>query len=114
MADAASVDGAPFGLTPQYLANAVVDCHTTASTIEAEITALRSYVEGLLAIWLGTAAGSFGGLMNDLSAYGNSLRQALDDIGDGIHSNYINYMNTEGAAVTGIYDLGVEIPTLRI
>jgi WXG100 family type VII secretion target len=86
-----------YQVTPQYLADAAADCHTVAGEIQGELTALKTFVDGLGAIYLGLASDKFQQMMVDFQAYANNLHTSLEDIGSGLQGNFVNYVEMEQA-----------------
>lgn len=100
-----------YNVTPQYLATAAANCHTSAAEIQGELSALRSYVEGLGASWLGLASGTFQQMMIDFQAYARNLHDALDNIGNGLQGNFVNYVAMEEANIALLKPIdGLNLP----
>jgi WXG100 family type VII secretion target len=100
-----------FVVTPEYIATAAANCHTTAADIQSELTTLKNYVIGLGAVYLGEASNTFQAMMVDFQAYANNLHQALDDIGSGLQGNFVNYVEMEQANIATLTAVdGLNLP----
>ena len=103
-----------FGVTPEYIAKAATDAHSTATSIQGELATLQGYVEELGAAWLGVAAGTFQTMMIDAAAYARILHDALDDIGTGLQTNFTNYINMEEDNIAQMAPIANEIPVMNL
>ncbi|MBM7489489.1 WXG100 family type VII secretion target [Micromonospora luteifusca] len=100
----------PFGVTPEYIATAAIDCDTTASEIEQSLTAVRQYVVSLRDEWEGVAAQNFDSVMHDFDVFGTMLHNALLNIGAGLRGNFNNYVDVEDFAAGNLVTVNNEIP----
>ncbi|MEU4642896.1 WXG100 family type VII secretion target [Micromonospora sp. NPDC023814] len=103
-----------YTVTPEYIAQAAANAHSTATLIEGELATLRSYVEQLGAGWLGVASSTFQAMMTDYNAYARMLHDALDAIGSGLQGNYVNYVNMEQENIAQLVPIAGEIPPLNL
>jgi WXG100 family type VII secretion target len=100
-----------YQVTPVELGLAATNCHTTAADIQGELASLRTYVEVLGASWLGLASGTFQHMMVDFHAYAENLRSALDNIGNGLQGNFVNYVEMEQANIAALTSVdGLNLP----
>jgi WXG100 family type VII secretion target len=100
-----------FSVTPEYIALAAGNCHTTAADIHGELTTLKNYVLDLGASWLGVASGTFQNMMVDFQSYANNLHNSLDDIGSGLQGNFVNYLEMEQSNISTLVPVdGLGLP----
>ncbi|MGI5182474.1 WXG100 family type VII secretion target [Dactylosporangium sp. CA-152071] len=103
-----------FVVTPQYLADASVDCQQTAQQIGEQLETLKRYVIGLRAEWEGVAATSFEQLMVNWDGYAQQLHIALTGIGRGLHTNYLNYVDNESVVGGNLQNVDVAMQPVRL
>ncbi len=99
-----------FGVTFEDMQNASISCHNTADEIWTQLGVLRNYVVSLGASYLGMASQTFEALMADYDAYSQLLNQALRDIGEGLHGNFVNYTDTENEIISRLKGVNGAIP----
>jgi len=99
-----------FGTTPEYIRQAAIDCHTTADDIWIMLGSLQNYVIYLESIYHGVAATTFQSLMVDYDIFAKMLHAALNDIGQGLQGNYVNYTQTEEQNIANLQPIGNDIP----
>ena len=106
-----------YKVTPEILTQAGVDCDTVAGDIDAELQALRGYVQELITLWQGVAPVSFAGMMERYDKDAISLNTALTGIAQALRVTAAQYAAGEDAnntVVSGIYD-GARAPvTLNV
>ncbi|WP_432990760.1 WXG100 family type VII secretion target [Dactylosporangium sp. CA-233914] len=88
-------------ITPQMLLDGAQSCTDTAGHVTSELGALRRYVEGLAAYWLGNGSAAYQSLMEDYDRQGRLMNDALIGIADGLKGNFHNYTTTEAEVMTG-------------
>jgi WXG100 family type VII secretion target len=99
-----------FTTQPEDIQAAATSCQTTADLIAQQLATLRTYVEGLQAIYQGIAATTFAVLMQDYQVYAAMLYNALHDIGQGLTGNYVNYTDTEQANINSLTQINGQFP----
>jgi WXG100 family type VII secretion target len=99
---------AGFKITPEELANAATFVDGRSADIEAKISALGAYAQGLGVYWTGSAHNAFETLMADYQTYATMLQNALTDIASGLRGNYVNYSGSEAANLANI--VKVQLP----
>ncbi|WP_422747575.1 WXG100 family type VII secretion target [Micromonospora sp. WMMD1219] len=97
-------------VTPEMLNSGAASCDATASAVQSDLADLRNYVVGLQATWHGVAARQFEQLMHDFDTFGNMLNDALTDIGSGLRTNYVNYVESETANINSLIAVNQDIP----
>lgn len=103
-----------FKVTPEYVANAAVNCANTANEISTQLATLRSFVVNLDAVYHGVAATTFQALMTDYDRFAQMLHNALVDIGEGLRGNYVNYTETENQNIANLVPINGDIPGARL
>ncbi|MFF5173267.1 WXG100 family type VII secretion target [Micromonospora sp. NPDC000089] len=101
-------------VTPEMISDAAASCDTTATDIDGELAALRSYVVNLQGIWHGVASDQFNILMHDFDVFGKMLHDALTDIASGLRGNFVNYVDAEQANVSSLVAVNGDIPGARL
>lgn len=91
-----------FKVTPEELDQAATTVHTRADTIEQHVSELGRYVNNLGEFWQGSAHNAFDELMAQYWVYSARMTNALNDIGDALKGNYVNYAAAEQAAQTNL------------
>jgi WXG100 family type VII secretion target len=89
-------------VTPELVHEAAANCTTTAAEIDAQLSALRSYVSSLEEIWRGIAQDTFQELMSDYDIYARMMHDALTDIATGLTTNQFNYVDKEAANIRNL------------
>jgi WXG100 family type VII secretion target len=107
-------DAVDFKVTPEYVANAAVNCANTANEISTQLATLRSFVVNLDAVYHGVAATTFQALMTDYDRFAQMLHNALVDIGEGLRGNYVNYTETENQNIANLVPINGDIPGARL
>src|SRR4051812_22733303 len=100
----------PVQVTPQMVTDAAASCDATNNEIDAELSALRSFVVNLQAQWHGVASDQFNILMTDFDIYGRMLHNALADIASGLRGNAVNYVDTETSNINNLVSVNGDIP----
>ncbi len=103
-----------YTVTPEYIAQAAVNAHNTASLIESELATLRVYVEQMGASWLGVASSTFQAMMTNYNAYARMLHDSLDAIGSGLQYNFVNYVNMEQENIAQLVPIAGELPPMNL
>jgi WXG100 family type VII secretion target len=103
-----------FGVTFEDIQNASISCHNTADQIQIQLGVLKNYVLSLGASYLGMASQTFEALMTDYDVYSQLLNQALVDIGEGLHGNFVNYTDTENAIISRLQAVNGAIPGAKL
>ncbi|WP_433349847.1 WXG100 family type VII secretion target [Micromonospora sp. CA-111912] len=91
-----------YNVTPEYVTQAAADCDRVANDVKTQLTALQTFVTGLGASWLGVSALQFAELMNNFHMHSVHLHDALVEIGQGLRSNVVNYVESEADNVRGL------------
>ena len=99
-----------FRVGPGDLAQAAVNCDSTASELGQQLASLQRYVINLEAVWQGISAQTFSELMNDYQTYSTMLQNALTDIGSGLRGNYVNYRDAEQTNISNLQNVNGELP----
>jgi WXG100 family type VII secretion target len=101
-------------VTPEMVSDAAGSCDSTATEIDGELAALRSYVVDLQTIWHGVASAQFDILMHDFDVFGRMLHNALSDIGSGLRGNFVNYVDAEDANIASLKAVDGDIPGINL
>jgi WXG100 family type VII secretion target len=99
-----------FKVTPEVLNDAANSCHATADEISSQLAVLRSYVGGLQGHFTGGTADTFQKLMIDYDVFAKMLHNALEDIGQGLRGNYVNYTEGENQNIASLVPIAGDIP----
>ncbi|GAA2835590.1 WXG100 family type VII secretion target [Crossiella cryophila] len=91
-----------YGLDAEGMAKAAVDVDKVNNDITSELRSLRSGLEPLIGIWKGSAATSFGKLMEQWGAETEKLNQALGGIASTLKEQSGGYMLQEEEASSNI------------
>jgi uncharacterized protein YukE len=67
-------------------------------------------VVNLEAVYHGVAATTFQALMTDYDVFATMLYNALQDIGEGLRGNFVNYTDTENQAIANLVPINNDIP----
>ena len=84
-----------YNVTPEYVQKASVDYFNVSNDVWTQLMALKQFVMGLGAQWLGVSSVQFNELMNNFQVYSQTLHDALIDISEGLRGNYATYVDTE-------------------
>jgi WXG100 family type VII secretion target len=96
------VTTANFRVTPELVQEAAANCTSTAAEIDAQLSALRSYVSSLEEIWRGIAQDTFQELMHGYDIFARMMHDALTDIATGLTTNQFNYASAEAANIRNL------------
>jgi WXG100 family type VII secretion target len=102
--------GVGFRVLAHDVEAAAADCDVTASELQEQLAALKSYVVSLEGQWLGIASQTFAQLMADYDRYSAMLNHALTDIGTGLRGNSHNYVDAETSNVGNLTAMHNTIP----
>jgi WXG100 family type VII secretion target len=97
------VDG--FNVTAVIVMGAGTNCGTTAEDVYTELNALRSYVDGLGAAWLGMTASKFTALMEQWRIDALNIHEGLVGMGEILKANASNYIMAEESNLAGMPSL---------
>jgi WXG100 family type VII secretion target len=104
-----------FRVTPEEVQIASVQVNSTATTVQEQLDALKTYVRSNVEqYWQGSAHQAFDVYMAEWDVYANMLHQALTGISQGLQGNYVNYSESENSAMQKIGQLQAELPPLRL
>ncbi|MFF2524086.1 WXG100 family type VII secretion target [Streptomyces liangshanensis] len=100
-----------YSVTPGELLAAANSTNTTAQELDAQLSALKTYVIGLEEAWHGMAANEFQDLMVQWDTYARMLNDALTSIAGGLQGNYGNYDVSEQRNLTNLSSVRANIPS---
>ncbi|WP_432974615.1 WXG100 family type VII secretion target [Dactylosporangium sp. CA-233914] len=101
-------------VTSQDLLDKAGDCDREAGNLESKLADLRSFANGMEAMWQGLAHSQFESLMQDFDRYGRQIHQALVSISAELKKNAHNYIDTETGNASGLTNIGESIPAARL
>ncbi|MFE0464924.1 WXG100 family type VII secretion target [Kitasatospora sp. NPDC058965] len=111
----AAVATSGFRVTPEEVQNASVQVDSTAAAIQQQLDALKAYVRtNVESYWQGRAHQAFDIYMQEWDVYAAMLHEALTGIAQGLRGTYVNYAQSEDAAMRKIEQLQNELPPLRL
>jgi WXG100 family type VII secretion target len=104
-----------FRVTPEEVQAASVQVDNTASAIQGQLDALKSYVRvNVESYWQGDAHQAFDVYMAEWDVYANMLHEALTGIAQGLRGTYVNYSQSEQSAKQKVTQLQNELPPLKL
>lgn len=90
------------------------ECDKTATSLDGNLAALRTYVSGLAEAWLGKASQQYTLLMAEFDHNSRNLTFALREIAGGLRNNEANYTQGETTNTTVITNLLPELPSIKL
>jgi WXG100 family type VII secretion target len=102
--------GSGYQVTVTDVADAAGYVDGKAATIEEQVSALRTYVQGLGEYWQGPAHQAFETLMGDYDSYARMLHQALSGIAAGLRGNAAAYADAEDTGMRNIAQVDLPAP----
>ncbi len=102
-----------FQVTAAELQAAAANCVKANAAIQGQITQMRNYVAGLMAVYQGTAALALQALSDQWGADAAALNNVLTTIATNLNGNAANYTDNENTNTNNFMQLLGALPPAR-
>jgi WXG100 family type VII secretion target len=102
-----------FEVTAAELNNAASNCLNANETIQAEISAMRNYVTGLMGAYQGPAAMALHNLSEQWGSDALALNNVLTTIANNLTNNANNYVASEDSNTKNYVNIASNLPPAR-